>query len=295
VRFVVAGEEHASGAAVLLVHGFGGCAEHWRKNTTALAAAGFRVYAIDLLGFGFSAKPDPNAGLGPDAPPNGVYNFQNWGDQLADFAAEVCGGPVFIAANSVGAIAALQAAVDSPSLTRAVCLLNMSLRGLHFSKQPQPLRPLLRAFQTTLRTSSLGAAFFASVATPSSVRSVLREAYGDRSAVTEELVEAILAPGRQPGAAAVFLDFISNSSGPLGEELLKRVACPVLTVWGAADPWESVALARPLYSPEANPGVVSAFIELPGVGHCPQDEAPHLVNPLLVDWLLSHGAERSSL
>jgi pimeloyl-ACP methyl ester carboxylesterase len=25
--------------------------------------------------------------------------------------------------------------------------------------------------------------------------------------------------------------------------------------------------------------------ELPGVGHCPQDEAPELVNPLVLQWL----------
>jgi pimeloyl-ACP methyl ester carboxylesterase len=27
------------------------------------------------------------------------------------------------------------------------------------------------------------------------------------------------------------------------------------------------------------------FIPLEGVGHCPQDEAPELVNPILWDWI----------
>ncbi|MFN4953238.1 MAG: alpha/beta hydrolase, partial [Aphanizomenon sp.] len=26
-------------------------------------------------------------------------------------------------------------------------------------------------------------------------------------------------------------------------------------------------------------------ISLEGVGHCPQDEAPELVNPILLDWI----------
>ena len=30
---------------------------------------------------------------------------------------------------------------------------------------------------------------------------------------------------------------------------------------------------------------VDRFIELPGVGHCPMDEAPDLVNPLLLEFV----------
>jgi len=29
---------------------------------------------------------------------------------------------------------------------------------------------------------------------------------------------------------------------------------------------------------------------LPGLGHCPHDEAPELVNPILVAWLREEGA-----
>ena len=30
---------------------------------------------------------------------------------------------------------------------------------------------------------------------------------------------------------------------------------------------------------------VDRFIELPGVGHCPMDEAPELINPLLMEFV----------
>jgi pimeloyl-ACP methyl ester carboxylesterase len=54
----------ADGVPVLLIHGFGASVGHWRNNIPALAAAGYRTYAIDLLGFGGSDKPPqvrPNA------------------------------------------------------------------------------------------------------------------------------------------------------------------------------------------------------------------------------------------
>lgn len=60
VRYQALGEEQ-SGPALLLVHGLFVNADHWRKNLPELAAAGFRVYAIDLLGSGYSDKPYPTS------------------------------------------------------------------------------------------------------------------------------------------------------------------------------------------------------------------------------------------
>ena len=44
-----------SGSPILLVHGFGASAYHWRYNIPELAKR-HRVYAVDLLGFGWSTK-----------------------------------------------------------------------------------------------------------------------------------------------------------------------------------------------------------------------------------------------
>jgi hypothetical protein len=72
------------------------CSDHWRKNTPILGQR-FRTYAIDLLGYGFSDKPNPRV-----AEPNSIYNFENWGDQLNDFIDDVIGEPTYISTNSVG-------------------------------------------------------------------------------------------------------------------------------------------------------------------------------------------------
>lgn len=34
---------------------------------------------------------------------------------------------------------------------------------------------------------------------------------------------------------------------------------------------------------------VEEYVELESVGHCPQDEAPHLVNPLVLSFVQRHG------
>jgi len=60
------------------------------------------------------------------------------------------------------------------------------------------------------------------------------------AAVFTVQVDKILTPGLRPGAADVFLDFLSYSSGPLPEQQLEEVTVPVSILWGDKDPWEKV-------------------------------------------------------
>jgi pimeloyl-ACP methyl ester carboxylesterase len=135
-----------------------------------------------------------------------------------------------------------------------------------------------------LRETPIGLAFFDAVAKPGAVRNVLRQAYGVTARVDDELIDVILTPGRAEGAARVFLDFISYSGGPLPEDLLAQLDAgprtPVWIAWGEEDPWEPIAQGRAYADFEC----VQRFEPLPGVGHCPQDEAPERVNALVVEF-----------
>ena len=97
-----------------------------------------------------------------------------------------------------------------------------------------------------------------------------------------------ISPASDPGAAAVFLAFTAYSQGPLAEDLLPKLPCPAIILWGTDDPWEPVELGREL----AEYPQVIKFITLEGIGHCPQDEAPELVNPILQDWISEFSENR---
>ncbi|MBD2567199.1 alpha/beta fold hydrolase [Anabaena lutea] len=264
-----------SGPAVILVHGFGASWLHWRKNIPVLAE-NCRVYAIDLIGFGGSAKPAPGETI--------TYTLETWGQQIADFCREVVGEPAFLVGNSIGCIVALQAAVINPDMALGTALLNCSLRLLHDRKRVT--LPWIKRFgapilQNFLSIKPVGNFFFSQLAQPKTVKKILLQAYANGETVTDELVDILMTPAKDPGAAAVFLAFTAYSSGPLAEELLPILSCPAIILWGTADPWEPIDLGKEL----ANFPQVQKFIPLEGVGHCPQDEAPELVNPILLDWI----------
>lgn len=81
----------------------------------------------------------------------------------------------YIICNSVGGIAGLQMQIDDPSKVKGLMLINISLRMLHVSKQAPFARPFVKAFQTLLRETDIGNKFFANVARPQTVKSILQQ------------------------------------------------------------------------------------------------------------------------
>lgn len=281
IRYQVSGN---TGPALVLIHGFGANSDHWRKNIPVLAKS-HRVYAIDLIGYGYSDKPNPR-----EFGDKSFYTFETWATQINEFCTDVIKDEAFFICNSIGGLVGLQAAVMEPQICKGIVLLNISLRLLHIKKQPWFGRPFIRSFQNLLRNTSVGKFFFEAVATPQSVKNILCQCYHDTSQVTDELVEKILLPGLEPGAVDVFLEFICYSDGPLPEELLPQVKCPVLVGWGDKDPWEPIDLGRAY----GDFDTVEDFVVLSDVGHCPQDEAPQLVNPLVELFVARHAPTKAS-
>jgi pimeloyl-ACP methyl ester carboxylesterase len=106
--------EQGSGLPVVLLHAT--LHDHTDFDAVAgpLAAAGYRVLAVDWPGHGRSGMP---AGLGPVAAPL-------LADVLADFAAELDLAPAVFIGNSVGGYAAARIALEHPDRVAGLILVN---------------------------------------------------------------------------------------------------------------------------------------------------------------------------
>ena len=112
------------------------------------------------------------------------------------------------------------------------------------------------------------------------------EPYHVSDAVDDELVDVLLTPLLTPGASDIVFDTLSYSAGPLPEQQLSDPAfptesCPVWVTYGDKDPWTPGKRVEALGKYPS----VEKVVAFKDVGHCPHDEAPELVNPLLLDFL----------
>lgn len=276
-----------SGAApVLLIHGFGACKEHWRHTVEDLRLER-PVYALDLIGFGASDKPRSRLGDEPESPGSLRYGMELWADQVLAFIAAQGLETVQLVGNSIGGVVALAAAAKLERCghpARGVVLVDCAQRALddkRLADQPAALRRLRPLLKGVVRQRWLTQLLFRSFARPEAIRRVLLQAYPSGRNVDEQLVQLLLNPALQPGASEAFRGFVNLFNDCLAPDLLSQLATPVTLICGQADPWEPVAEARRWQ----RFACVRGLHELPGLGHCPHDEAPEQVNPLLLEAL----------
>ena len=266
--------------AVLLIHGFGANTNHWRFNQPVLAER-IPTYAIDLLGFGRSDQPRARLKDEPVAADAVDYGFDLWGQQVADFCDAVVQRPVLLVGNSIGGVVALRAAQLLGERCRGVVLIDCAQR-LMDDKQlgTQPawmtwIRPLLK---TMVRQRWLSTALFRNAARPGVILSVLKQAYPSGSNIDDDLVNLVLQPTQRDGSAEAFRGFINLFDDHLAPQLMEKLSIPVDLIWGELDPWEPIAEAK-RWAQTLN--CVRSISVVPNAGHCPHDEAPDQVNPVL--------------
>jgi pimeloyl-ACP methyl ester carboxylesterase len=234
------------------------------------------VFAIDLLGFGGSDKPALD------------YTLELWQQQLKDFWDAHIQKPTVFIGNSIGALLSLMVVTDYPEIAAGGVLINCA-GGLNHRPDELnlPLRVVMGAFTKFVSSKITGPLLFNLIRQKPRIRRTLTQVYRDPEAITEELVDLLYTPSCDPGAQRVFASVLTAPPGPSPTELLPKVKHPLLVIWGENDPWTPIAGAA-IYQQERETGPDVEFVAIPNAGHCPHDEKPDAVNPLILTWLGEH-------
>jgi pimeloyl-ACP methyl ester carboxylesterase len=261
-----------TGIPLVLIHGFGASIGHWKKNIPAWVDAGYQVFALDLLGFGGSAKPTI------------AYSLELWQELLRDFHQELIQKPAIFVGNSIGALLALMMTTDDPDLAIGAVLLNAA-GGLNHRPDElnPPLRLLMATFAKLVSSELTGKFVFNQVRKKRNIRNSLRQVYRNHQAIDDELVDMLYQPSCDEGAQKVFASILTAPAGPQTSDLLAKLTRPLLVLWGDADPWTPINGAK-VYT-EASKTKDIQVIPIPNTGHCPHDDRPEIVNALVIHWL----------
>jgi pimeloyl-ACP methyl ester carboxylesterase len=265
----------------VLVHGFAAGSGHWRHNAAVLAAAGWRVYGIDLIGFGASSQP--------------ALRLDNrlWARQLQAFLEQVVQAPAVLVGHSLGGLVALSCAVFFPKLVRGVVAAPLPdpalmLASSNISRPPRrrPWRRRLQRWLVTLLCRLLPLELLVPLIAHSPLLDLgIQSAYSEAVIGDRDLHRLIARPARRPGAVralrAMSIAMALRPHGATAPALLQRLGLPLLLIWGQRDRLVPVQVAQQvrLLRPEL------PLTLLPGSGHCPHDEDADAFNAALLKWL----------
>lgn len=276
INYAVAG----CGKPVLMVHGFGASVGHWKRNIPALTAAGYKVWAVDLLGQGGSDKPILD------------YTIDLWVDLVRDFIAEfVAAQPVVLVGNSVGSLVVLTVNAREPADTIAGTVLVNCAGGLNNKAIVQDWRirlalPLFYLIDFLLSQPRIARYLFDRFRTKENLRTILKGLYVNQLAVDDDLIDMLHDPSADVGALEAFVSIITGPPGTPPEQLMPSVKGPLLVVWGSKDVFTPIDGPVGKYFralPSSRPD--TEFHELPGENHCVHDDNPELVNSIVTAWL----------
>ena len=250
IAYVDEGPRDAPATPMLLVHGLGATLDHW-----ALAVPPFarerRVLALDLPGFGRSAKPDA------------AYSPEEFVAALRGFAAAVGLDRFVLVGHSMGGAISAELTLEHPELVERLVLVDAA--GM--TRMPTGLLDyLVERFEQSVDPGRI-------VLPPRLVRAMVKLVFYEKVAFAERNVMRILASMSEedwPDRVRSFVRSVSGLSRSRVRHRLAEIRVPTLIVWGARDRVLPLRHGRRLHA-----GIDgSRLVVFARTGHCPQIERP---------------------
>jgi pimeloyl-ACP methyl ester carboxylesterase len=239
--------DEGRGPPLVLLHGTSSSLHTW-DGWVARMASRHRIVRLDLPGFGLTgpvADKDYSAA-------RYVRVVVGLLDQLGIQQADIAG-------NSLGGRVAMTIALDHPSRVRRLVLVDAA--GLSGQRLPRIFRlartPVLNGLLRWVTPRAV-------------VRANVNEVYGDRSRVSDGVVDRYYDMMRREGNRQAAIDRFANLADPDLDDRLRDIHVPVLLEWGQRDPWVPIAFAHRLQD-----GIKGAkLVVYPDAGHVPMEELP---------------------
>lgn len=261
-RALIAGPE--DGQDVIFMHGTSGHLEAFSRNIVPHVEAGFRCHAIDLLGHGYTAKPDYNYEI-----PRYVEHLENYLDAQGIDSAHLVG-------ESLGGWVAGYLASDSPERVKS---LQMVAAG-GTKANPEVM--------DRIKNSTTKAVLEDDIDLTRDRLNLLM--FDPEKDVSDELVEARHAIYHTPEFQQNLDNLLCLQNMEIRQrnimqtDRLQRITAPTLVVWGNENPFGEVPEATAMHE-----AIAGSRLELMGkCGHWPQHERSEIYNPLSIEFLTAN-------
>ena len=283
ISWQLSGEHNQGSCAILFIHGFGACKEHWRYNQHVISnLTNFSCYSIDLIGFGKSSQPISQLSYEKIQSKAFQYCFDNWSRQIVDFCTKIINKPTILIGNSIGGIIALNASLKLKDQCKRVILIDCAQRTMddkRLTEQSLIMRLLRPVLKVSVRQRFLSRNIFKTAANKDFITKILKLAYPSGKNINEELIHILYIPTQRKKASEAFRGFINLFDDHLAPDLLKNLQIPVNLIWGEKDPWEPIKEAQKW---EKTFDCIKSLDVIPNAGHCPHDEMPEKVNSVIL-------------
>jgi haloalkane dehalogenase len=262
----IAYRDQGAGPAVLLLHGWPTSSYLWRNVMPAIARRN-RVVAMDLPGFGASAKP-----LGRH------YGFATFSSAIDGLLAELGIDQVALGGHDLGGPIAARWAMQWPDRVTGLALLNTLLYP--------DLDPAVVEFVTALMTPGTREKLTSS----SGLAELIRAGMADPAHATDEMIAAMVAPFQDDDARLALAKAGTELSLRTVAETaawLPSLSVPVRVVYGTQDrilPDVTRTMTR-LQGDVPHAQMTS----LPQCGHFLQEEAPEPIGDMLAEFYAALG------